>query len=681
MKGKSGSVKCGYQFVMCLISLALLIGEAVTLGQEVSSNEEKKVPLSEVPENIRRIIERELGDATIDDIQLGEKNGKKVYKVDAELPDGREIEVDVAENVMIVKKEIEVLDEENGEAEKSSAALAAESEGAESSAVPEKPTWDRSGVIPGDGTITVSWNKYEAPPTPPKELPANPRSSIEPFPVERPSFPARTVNVRDFGAKGDGSVLDSNAINEAITSCAAKGGGRVLIPPGLYVVGSIRLKSHIDLHLADSAFLIGVPFNYRAFDHYGENPIDPTCEWTSFTYNHWKNSLIYGIGLENIAITGKGVIHGGGMTRHGSREDNPPGSADKGITLKECRRVLLKDFTLIQGGHIAIMNMGCEEVAMENLKIQTTRDGVQIIGCRNLDLYNSYIEAVRYENGRPKGGDDAIVFKAMHTLGSRILTENVSVRNCTVMTNCNGVWFGSETYGDFRDIRVGDVRVLGADKSGIGISSNDGAVIENVTFKNITMEKCYMPICVRISNRRGRAPDRESDTKPGAIRNIRFENITAIDCAGLTEGRNSASNITGWIGANIDGIVFENVKITAKGGHPRENGTIIPKLINTHQPDDLGTQPAHAFRITCARGVEFRNVELGYETNDMRPALFAHKVNGLVLDHFMAQRSPNAMAAVRLIGVQNFDKSRSAKLATADVEIVSDCEVQVEVDD
>jgi hypothetical protein len=531
---------------------------------------------------------------------------------------------------------------------------------------------------PSAAPLKVAWNRYEEPPPPPVQRPVNPRSSLPPYPVRRPAFPDRTVNVRDHGARGDGATLDTAAINKAVAACARAGGGRVLVPAGRYVTGSIRLQSNINLHLAQDAVLIGAPFERLAFDHYEDNPHDPADKYTQVAYNHWTNSLIYALGAENVAVTGPGVIHGGGLTRKGARADIPQGAADKGITLRECRRVLLKDFTLIQGGHIAILNMATDDLAMENLTVQTTRDGVHIIGCRNVDMYNCYVEGVRYENGQPKGGDDAIVFKSTYSLGRRLLTENVSIRNCVVNGGtCNAVWFGSETWGDFRNIRITDINVLGADKSGIGISSNDGAVIENVIFKNVTMQKVHMPVCVRITNRQGRAPDREVNPQPGVIRGVRFEDITATDCAGLTRGLDSAIDVSGWPGARLEDLTFRNVRITFKGGHPREEGAIIPYLKNIHEPNQLGPQPAWAFRFTYAKDIRLENVNVDVEKADLRPALFAHKVDGLLLDGFRAEKSAGAWPLVRLVGVTGFAQRRSPALASGEVKVEADRDVPI----
>ena len=109
------------------------------------------------------------------------------------------------------------------------------------------------------------------------------------------------LNVRDLGAKGDGKHLDHVAINQAIDSCVAQGGGRVVVPSGRYLCGSIRLKSHVELHLEAGATIVAAPASMKAYDE--SEPFEgPEYQDGGHTYFH--NSLIWADGQTNIAITG-----------------------------------------------------------------------------------------------------------------------------------------------------------------------------------------------------------------------------------------------------------------------------------------------------------------------------------------------------------------------------------------
>ena len=151
---------------------------------------------------------------------------------------------------------------------------------------------------------------------------------------------AAIYNVRDFGAKADGKAIDSPAINRAIEAAAQEGGGTVYLPAGEYACYSIRLKSNIHLYLEQGARIIAAfPEKDKGYDMAEPNEHN---KYQDFGHSHWKNSLIWGIGLENITISGPGLIYGKGLTREESRL---PGVGNKAISLKDCRNVTLKDFS------------------------------------------------------------------------------------------------------------------------------------------------------------------------------------------------------------------------------------------------------------------------------------------------------------------------------------------------
>src|SRR4029077_16225072 len=152
-------------------------------------------------------------------------------------------------------------------------------------------------------------------------------------------------NVRTFGAKGDGKALDTAAINKTIDAAAAAGGGTVYFPAGNYLSVSIHLKSKIALYLDQGATIIAA----NTSTNVKYDPPEPN-EWDKyqdFGHSHWQNSLIWGENLENISIVGPGIISGKGLSRNASAR-RPIGN--KAISLKLCRNVILKDFTILNGG-------------------------------------------------------------------------------------------------------------------------------------------------------------------------------------------------------------------------------------------------------------------------------------------------------------------------------------------
>ena len=182
-----------------------------------------------------------------------------------------------------------------------------------------------------------------------------------------------TLDVRKFGAVGDGKAIDSVAINKAIEAAAGAGGGTVQLSAGNYLSFSIRLKSNVTLLLDEGATIIAAtPGPQGDYDPPGSNPSD---KWQDRGHGHWHNSLIYGDDVENIAIIGKGKILGTGLVR-GLK--NPTDTGDKAIALKSCRKVNIQDITIQHGGHFAILSTGSEDVTIDHVTIDTNRDGIDI---------------------------------------------------------------------------------------------------------------------------------------------------------------------------------------------------------------------------------------------------------------------------------------------------------------
>ena len=178
-------------------------------------------------------------------------------------------------------------------------------------------------------------------------------------------------NVRDFGAKGDGKTLDHHAINAAIDSCVAHGGGRVVVPAGTYLCGSIRMKSHVELHLSAGAKILAAPAKMKAYDE-AESWEGPAYKDGGHTY--FKNSLIYAIGQEHVSITGRGMIDGLGLTKKDTEKGGVVnggniGTGDKAIAFKLCRNILIRDVTIYRGGHFGIIVTGMPGEPLRNITL------------------------------------------------------------------------------------------------------------------------------------------------------------------------------------------------------------------------------------------------------------------------------------------------------------------------
>jgi len=431
-----------------------------------------------------------------------------------------------------------------------------------------------------------------------------------------------TFDVRHFGAKGNGTTNDAPAINRAIDACNAAGGGTVLLPSGMYTTGSVHLKSNVTLVLDKGAVLKAMPGVMDPWEH---NPNDKGL--MDSAYYHWEASLIWGKNLENVKIYGPGTLDGSALTRSSKVKK---GTGDKGIALKLCKNVEIRNLNIRNGGHYAILATGCDNMLIDNVNIKTGRDGLNLSQCSNVLVEHCHIDAVRREEGQPAGGDDAIKLGSDLSLGRALPSENITVRNCFLASGCNALQFGTETIGSFNNIRFENIRILRTGKAGISITSNDGSVIDGIFYKNIVMEKTSVPIFIKISDV-ARVP--KGTYKRGAIRNISLENITATDCFSYFKDRDMPSVIWGKPGSPIENISFNNVRITAKGGHRGSEASFNPEENDERFPRKVGAIPAYACYLRHVKNASFMDCSFTFEKEDGRSAVVVDDVDKIMFEN------------------------------------------------
>lgn len=452
------------------------------------------------------------------------------------------------------------------------------------------------------------------------------------------------VTVDEYGATGDGASFDHEAINEAIRACNAAGGGVVVVPDGEYLCGSIRLRSDVTLQLAAGATIQAAPGDAGVYDEPVENPWE---EYQGFGHSHWRNALVWGESVENVGVRGPGRIDGDALARSDAEGG---GAGDKCIAFKESTGVEVADVTIDQGGHFAVKATGCDDVRIDGVTIRTSRDGVNLVACRDAVVTDSEIEAVRYEprgdreHGVKAGGDDAIALKSDYSLGDARTSENVRIENCDLSSGCSAVQFGSETVGDFRNVTVRNVRVEHADKAAVSITSNDGAIVEDVTVEDVTVEKAANVLYMHVQDR-GRRP---GESGPGRIRDVTVEGLTARDCYGYIQDRVFTSTIKGTDDHPIEDVTLRDVDITYRGGHDGDVDFAAPdEAYIGYQPRKLGTRPASGFYCRHVRGLTFEDVDVDFEAPDHRPAFVLEHAHGVSIDGARVER-PAAADDVRL---------------------------------
>jgi hypothetical protein len=454
--------------------------------------------------------------------------------------------------------------------------------------------------------------------------PSGPRFS-NPAAVKLPTFPATTCPVAAGASTAD--------INAAIARCSA-GGGTVSFAPGAYSVGSLHLQSNVKLALNGATLT-----SNGAIDEPEPYPSKVVC--ADEGHQHWHNALLWGENLTNVAIVGPGTIDGGNLRRNGP----------KMIALRGSRLIQFENFTQRNTGHFAYLLTDCHHITMARLTVHPSRDGVDLMECTNVNAHDLTITG---------GGDDAFALKSDCAVGKPMVTDNITVADSTLGSGCNALQIGSETWGDFQNISWSNIEVVKGSKSGIGIQSNDGAVIRNMSYDNIRMTGTSFPIFINVTSLL-RAPTKV----PGHVENIHIRNVTA---SGIVAGNNKSPQnsgiiISGQPATPHRGIVLENVRVTFPGAgtstpDPPEGATLTGR--SEYNPRFITPVPAYGLFVRHARDVRLHDVTFTVEVPDQRPAVVARDVTGLMLDAFTAQKASGP--ALQLESVMNLAIKNSTPL-------------------
>lgn len=466
-----------------------------------------------------------------------------------------------------------------------------------------------------------------------------------------------SYDVRDYGAKGDGISTDNESINKAIDAASAAGGGTVYFPAGTYLSFSIRLKNNISLYIDQGATILAAD---PSAGKDGFDPAEPneSDKFQDFGHSHWQNSLIWGIGLENISIFGPGMINGKGLTREAIKT---PGVANKAISLKLCRNVILRDFSILMGGHFAILATAVDNLTVNNLKIDTNRDGIDIDCCKNVRVSDCSVNSP---------WDDAICLKSSYALGYARATENVTITNCMVsgfdrgslMNGTNRrlegnstvpdhagvtgrIKFGTESNGGFKNVTISNCVFEFC--RGLALETVDGGLLEDITITNITMRDIVSsPIFLRLGARM-RGP---AGTPVGSLRRVIISNINVYNA-----DPKYAALISGIPGHNIEDVKMDNIRIIYQGGGTKEQSSRQLPENEKDYPDPVmfGTTPAYGFYIRHVAGLEMNNIDISYMKDDLRPAFILNDVKDARFSRMKIQRAP-VTAAFVLSNVNNF---------------------------
>jgi len=469
---------------------------------------------------------------------------------------------------------------------------------------------------------------------PPALAASRPDKNTEYAPGEAAGVKGRSheYNVADFGATGDGKHSDAGAIQRAIDTCSAQGGGTVFLPKGDYLSTTLILKSNVTLYLAAEARILATG-NVEDYKPYG-------C-------------ILYAKEAQHIALAGPGVVDG--------RGEGVPGECGsstcdryKIIHFERCRDIVITGVMLKDSAFWCTHLSECEEVRIEGVKVHSfvnaNNDGFDIDSCQNVFISNCHLHC----------GDDAIALKTNSTAPCK----NITVTNCVLSTRWAAFRFGPESRGNFENIAVSNCAIHDTFGCGIKLQMNEGAQMKNIVFNNLVMENVTGPISLRLANWvSGLIPREGNENRPiGIFQNVLFNNIRAQVAANaqpeLHNGgkpypgeEKSCISITGLPGHPVEGIALSNIRITFPGGGTAEEAArrSVPDLPATYPEYFMfGVLPAHGLYAHHVKDLVLSNVRFDLASPDMRPAIVCDDVDDLDLSDFQAEGNEKADSLVRV---------------------------------
>ncbi|MBD64649.1 MAG: hypothetical protein CME62_05555 [Halobacteriovoraceae bacterium] len=391
-------------------------------------------------------------------------------------------------------------------------------------------------------------------------------------------------NVKDFGAVGDGKTKDTEAIQAAVDQCA-QSGGKVLLENGKFKSGTIYLKSNITFHIAINATLRGSKKN----SDYPELTIDSD----NAELRDLKRALLHANDVENLTIEGRGMIDG----RGGKVQWNIPWITESkrpmAIFIAQSKNVVIQDLRVEDAAMWGVVTLETDNLTIKGLNIYSpylpNRDGIDIVDGHNILI----------ENNTVYSQDDSICFKS----GSKHGIKDVIVRHNTILGSkyANGFKLGTASFGSFKNMLFEKNTVLDVNLAALTVESIDGAIIENIVFKDIFIKNTGTPFFVLLGSRKHRVTG-ERTLPVGSIDGVHFINIR------------SEKTKKSW-GSPIAGSVFQGVRyapknITFKGVEVKYKGDRRLKRIPKRPKEYKGQYPdPHMWGKLPAAGIYFRHID------------------------------------------------------------------------
>lgn len=453
---------------------------------------------------------------------------------------------------------------------------------------------------------------------------------------------ARQYNIRDFGARGDGLTLDTAAVQAAIDACNKDEGGTVLVPAGVFVIGTVELKSNVTLHITAQGKLLG------SADGKQYHAADAIPLSGDTTLNDGNVGLLFAVKAENIVIEGLGIIDGqGSQFRSPTKGVLPPAGISGShrpyhLLFYQCKNLVVRDIFLLKSAYHSVRIVQCDFVKLEGIHIHNrvvhNNDGFHFISSRYVHISNCDVQCQ----------DDACAL-----FGS---CQFITVDNCSFSTRWSVFRFGG---GQAENITVSNCLIYETYGCPVKMRCGPGARFENISFSNIVMKEVTGPISIGNGPQHSQTP--APGEAPGIVRNISFSGIhaTVVKPVQLRDTEFTSNYNPGEIFSCItlngidenilENISFNDVHIHFPGGGTAEQAAVrdVPKVAGEYY--QIGIPPSYGLYARNVKGLTLHNLRFTMADPDLRPAMIFDQVQDAAVNGLSAQGDKGAESLVRFI--------------------------------
>lgn len=456
---------------------------------------------------------------------------------------------------------------------------------------------------------------------------------------------SRIYNIRDFGAAGDGTTLDTAALQAAIDACHGNRGGTVLIPAGDFLIGTTELKSNVTLHLSPQGRLFG---SGRHEDYSAGKGVPP---------GNGNVVLLYAANAENVTIEGRGTIDGQGANFYTGVGDGTGPGGNQGqprnverphlLVFFNCKNLLLRDSFFTRSAYHCCRILRCQYVNIDGIhiynRVNKNNDGFHFNDSQFANIANCNVVCQ----------DDACAL-----FGSN---KFVAVTNCSFSTRWSVFRFGG---GEAENITVSNCIIY--DTYGCPIKMNCGprSRFENMLFSNLVLKNVTGPISIDLGSRR-RANDDGPAPAPGIVRNIAFNGLRGTVITQPLKHDDEAFDVNVYPGEvrtcivvngtgdnTIENVSFTDVQLKfAGGGTAEEAEREVPQIAGEYF--EIGTPPAYGLYARNVHGLTLNGMRLETATPDLRPAVVLDHVQDVAIANLSAAGNPQSVSVLRFTDVQD----------------------------